>query len=106
MPLEDPSAGNDATDEETFPPQFNDEWAMPRNGRRRPTADRGTNDFPEVGEMPIPNVSPMTAHVTSLNTLLMASITSLSSAISVVSSTRSSQKGEIRTRRLDWFSNS
>jgi hypothetical protein len=106
MSLEDPPAGHGTTDEGLFPPEFNDEWTMPRNGRRRPTADRGTNDFPDVGEIPIPNVSPMTAHVTSLNTLLMTSIISPFSAISVLSSMLSSQRGQIPVRRLDWFSNS
>jgi hypothetical protein len=71
MPPGDPPAGNGPSDEEVFPPEFNDEWTRPRNGRRRPTVDRGTNDFPDVGETPIPNVSPMTAHVSSRDTLLM-----------------------------------
>jgi len=51
---------------EASPPDFNHEWPMPRDGSRRASRGRGsagTGEFPDVGEMSIPNVSPMTAHV-------------------------------------------
>ena len=92
--------------EEVFPPEFNDEWTMPRTGRRRPTADRGANDFPDVGEMPIPNVSPMSAHVSPHGELLSRSITSLFFDISAVSSMQWNRGEQIPTRRVRLFSNS
>jgi hypothetical protein len=106
MPPEDPPAGNGANNVEHFPPVFNEEWTMPRNGRRRPTVDRGTNDFPDVGEMPIPNVSPMTAHVSPWDTLLMRSTTSPFFDIFAASSLQSSPRARTPMRKLDWFSNS
>src|SRR5947207_15086862 len=89
MQLNDQPGENGVTssrNEDIFPPEFNDEWTMPRNGRRRPTADRGVNDFPDIGEMPIPNVSPMTGHVNFQGTSLTRSTTSLFFDISAVSS--------------------
>jgi hypothetical protein len=52
--------------EEEAPPQFSEEWTRPTNaGQDRPVegTSSGHAEFPSVGEMPIPNVSPMTAHV-------------------------------------------
>lgn len=53
-----------SNDDEVSPPDFNEEWPLlgpPRlsRGGRSP----GASDFPDVGEMSIPHVSPMTAHV-------------------------------------------
>jgi len=53
-------------EEEAPPPQFSEEWTRPTSdGQDRPVegTSSGHADFPSVGEMPIPNVSPMTAHV-------------------------------------------
>jgi hypothetical protein len=53
-------------EEEAPPPQFSEEWTRPgSDGQDRPVegTSSGHAEFPSVGEMPIPNVSPMTAHV-------------------------------------------
>ena len=58
--------------EEEAPPQFSEEWTRPiMNGGEEHFVEEGTSsaraaEFPSVGERPIPNVSPMTAHVSPL----------------------------------------
>ena len=57
----------DHVDEEEAPPQFSEEWTRPSPPLNSGPPAEGTSSshtaFPTVGEMPIPNVSPMTAHV-------------------------------------------